>query len=492
MDSEFTIRVTGGSPPPLLAASTIKGGGGKNAALLQQQKRYNMRLRPSTPLGQFRQDVFALFDIPSCSTHLYHVSFLAGFPPTELDQNDKHTVHELGVRANESVIVKFTLYESAGIGSTTSTAKQSSSSAATVAADSPISNSNNGRQKRAAATAAVANFPELVAAQDAMLKAEQKKKSSTIKSFGNRVATKPSHSPNSKKNKKAKIEGTGYRLSDGKAFDGEVSKRKVSSKGQQSLFKSEDDIAGKLLSSIGGVGGGNIGMFLRKAMKGAVEKSYEESRAAVRVAAVNQGAFSFEKVKGGTVVEGEGIVLGTAKDHDEKIDGIENDADNHVLRRTMYMVSYSKGLEGRGRYEEQVEIISLDALKGLIEHVYNTRSEGESEGDSLDDKNSDGREMLRPLSIAHLSPRVFWSLVYHCSRAEQNQSSANATVETMLQSLIPHLDWSHLDRGGRKRNLSEKARENLRQEKDSALSTACENGIHAIEEIEETILETAM
>ena len=115
MDKEFTIRVTGGPPPPIPGAAKgkkKKGGGrrgGKNAALAQQQKRYNMRLTGTTPLDQFRKDVFALFNIPSSSTQHYQVSFLGGFPPKELDQGGKCTVHELGIRANESVIVKFTL-----------------------------------------------------------------------------------------------------------------------------------------------------------------------------------------------------------------------------------------------------------------------------------------------------------------------------------------------------------------------------------------------
>eukprot|EP00574_Skeletonema_japonicum_P004624 CAMPEP_0201723732 /NCGR_PEP_ID=MMETSP0593-20130828/7667_1 /ASSEMBLY_ACC=CAM_ASM_000672 /TAXON_ID=267983 /ORGANISM="Skeletonema japonicum, Strain CCMP2506" /LENGTH=480 /DNA_ID=CAMNT_0048214863 /DNA_START=6 /DNA_END=1448 /DNA_ORIENTATION=- len=263
------------------------------------------------------------------------------------------------------------------------------------------------------------------------------------------------------------------------------------------MFKSEDDIAGKLLSSMGGGGGGgNTGKFLRTAMKGAVEKSYEESRAAVRVSAVNLGAFSFERVKGGTVVDGKGVVLGTAKDHGQSASVADDNDDNEALGLTMYMVAYSKGLEGRGNYEEQVEIISRDALKGLIEHVYNTRSEGDEDEDDPDDKNSDGKEMLRPVSMAQLSPRVFWSLVYHYNKAEQNVSSANATVETMLQSTMPHLDWSHLDRGGRRRNLSEKARENLRQEKKQAVapdaSDTGEDGVKAIEEMEESILEAVM
>lgn len=521
MDKEFTIRVTGGPPPPIPGTKGKKkgggrggGGGGKNAALAQQQKRYNMRLTGATPLDQFRRDVFALFNIPSNSTHHYQVSFLGGFPPKEMDQGGKCTVYDLGIRANESVIVKFTLNNNASAGNTngsTTTAAAASStkqSATTTTSsakvhDSPSSSTTvSGRKKRAAATAAAASFPELIAAQDALMKKEQTKKSSTVKSFGGTnkriVATSSS---SSSPNKKTKIEGTGYRLSDGKAVEGAAASKKrkgSSNKQQQPMFKSEDDIAGKLLSSMGrgGGGGGNTGKFLRAAMKGAVEKSYEESRAAVRVAAVNLGAFSFEKVKGGTIVEGKGVVLGTAKDHGQSAANDNNNGDDEALGLTLYMVSYSKGLEGRGNYEEQVEIISRDALKGLIEHVYNTRSEGGEDQDDPDHKNSDGREMLRPVSMAQLSPRVFWSLVYHYNKAEQNVSSANATVETMLQSTMPHLDWSHLDRGGRKRNLSEKARENLRQEKQAAAPAAAsdigEDGVKAIEEMEESILEVAM
>jgi hypothetical protein len=56
--------------------------------------------------------------------------------------------------------------------------------------------------------------------------------------------------------------------------------------------KSEDDIANRLLSSLGGGGGGNVGKYLRSAMRSAVSKSYEASRAAVRVAAVDAGTNS--------------------------------------------------------------------------------------------------------------------------------------------------------------------------------------------------------
>jgi hypothetical protein len=66
-------------------------------------------------------------------------------------------------------------------------------------------------------------------------------------------------------------------------------------------------------------------------------------------------------------------------------------------------------------------------------------------------------------------------------------------VEDMLKSVMPQLDWSHLDRGGRKRVLSEKAKENLRQEKRVTSKTSTANndfdaGMRALEEIDEIVL----
>jgi len=221
-------------------------------------------------------------------------------------------------------------------------------------------------------------------------------------------------------------------------------------------------------------------------MRGAVAKSYEASRAAVRVAAVDAGEYALRRVGGGTVVDGGGVVLGTADDRHrdpprrgekrgDEGGGVaaRADDDDVVLGRTLFAVSYSKGMEGRGTYEEHVEIIGLAVLRSVLESVYNT--DPSSDDADLDDaksggggggENADGR--LRPVLIAQLSPRAFWSLVYHCSEgsAEDRRPTAATTtarpsVEDMLRSTLPQLDWSHLDRGGRMRAPSEKARENL-------------------------------
>jgi hypothetical protein len=150
------------------------------------------------------------------------------------------------------------------------------------------------------------------------------------------------------------------------------------------------------------------------------------------------------------------------------------------LDRNMYQISYGKGIEGRGRYTEQVEIIGRDVLKSTLKTVYTSTSSEDS---------TDGREMLRPAAMAQMSPRMFWSLVYHC----RNQSNI-AAVEDMLFAIMTELDWSHLKRGGRKRTLSEKAKENLRQEQlDStqnldAMNESNEDGVRALQELEDTLL----
>jgi len=496
-ENEFTIRVTGAAPPPLPTKGKKKAASKKNTASQQQQRRYNMRLRPSTSINQLRKDVYALFNIPTDHITSYQMSFLSGFPPKELEQTDKVTVHELGICPNESITIRFTLVDISGGSTAKQPTKVKQQQSEPVEEETAAVASSAGRQKRASAMAATASFKDVIAAQDAIMKNEKKKSpkrktttsSGNISGFGNAAAA----SKKSKQPKKVKMEGSGFRLSDGKSFAGSSRSKKQTSTGKQkgeAMFKSEDDVASKLLSSFGGSGsgGGNVSKYLRSAMKGAVTKSYEASRAAVRVTAVNAGEYSFEKVKGGSLVNG-GTVLGTANDADETSSTLDNG-----LGRTLYTVQYSKGMEGRGRYDEQVEIIGLVALKAVLNHVYDSSNgTGEEEDEVGGAGSQDGR--LRPVMIAQLSPRAFWSLVFHCTESAQ-ASTSPLSVEDMLRSTLPQLDWSHLERGGRKRVLSEKARENKRQTEstNSPYDATQNNGDQeamAIEQLAESALEAA-
>ncbi|EED95543.1 predicted protein [Thalassiosira pseudonana CCMP1335] len=489
-DEEFTIRITGAPPPPL--PTTVKSKRSKKSATTQssspsrQQQRYNLLLRPSTPLAQLTSDIYSLYSIPSTSRNQYTMALLSGFPPKELNREGKATVADLGVGRNESVIVRFALAandDGDAVGST----------------EPPT----RGRPKRATAEAATSSFKQVIQAQDAILRNEKKtsrkKATGSGGGFGNVNENKRIATIGGGPNKRAKMEGAGYRLSDGKSFPGSSRRKKTAlrttataKKRKGPLFDSKDDIASSLLyslnstSSTGNGKGANVNKFLRAAMKGAVMKSYEKSRAQVRVMAVENGEFEMVKGDGGNV-------LGETN----------HDGSSGELERNLYTVSYSKGIEGRGKYEEQVEIIGLDALKAVLQSVYNSRSSSGDDDDSEEEgENVDGREMLRPADMAQMSPRVFWSLVFQCTRTEEKKAAStqqqhHPSVEEMLQNIMPNLDWSHLERGGRKRNLSEKAKENLKQAKgytaseveDAKVSSQDrEAGVKALEEMEESIM----
>ncbi len=352
--------------------------------------------------------MFALFNIPTESTKIYQLSFLGGFPPKELQTQGKQTVQEMGIRHNDMLIVKFALSsddEKAKDGNASRGGNEKDSGSNNVEVSTPVlvSSTDAGRQKRATAIAATANFRDVIAAQDDILnninrpspiKEKQISGGANIAGFGKsgkRTAGKSSSSASIKRPKVMKMEGPGYRLSDGQTVAGSSPLKKPTKvgskhKGDQLIFNSEDDVANRLLSSLGGVGrGGKVSNYLRAAMRNAVEKSYEASRASVRVAAVNTGEFSFRKV--------DRVVDANHKSRNEGREMVSHD--DEMLQTTLHTVSYSKGIEGRGFYEEEVEIIGLTVLKSVLESVYNTDSSDGYDGENVFEGSNDGR--LRPV-----------------------------------------------------------------------------------------------
>jgi len=206
-------------------------------------------------------------------------------------------------------------------------------------------------------------------------------------------------------------------------------------------MKSNDDVSTTLLSSIQNKKSGNVANFLRAAMKNALGKTYEVSRAVVRNSAVASKNVSFTR-------------------HPSSLAMDENDTDQRDKKLSLgiYMVKYPKGVEGRGFYEDEVEIIGMDALKAVILAVYANRGQEEGNDEALDDgTNEGGREMLRPRNMALVSPRVFWSLWFY-------YREKCTSIEESLKLLHPELDWKFLQT--RSRELSEKAKDNLRQKRE--------------------------
>ena len=139
-----------------------------------------------------------------------------------------------------------------------------------------------------------------------------------------------------------------------------------------------------------------------------------------------------------------------------------------------------------------MEIIALEALRAVVAAVHADHSDDDDDLEAAGGGGSggSGREMLRPASMAQLSPRVFWSLAHHYP---------GKSTEDALRMILPNLDWSFLD--GRSRMLSEKARENLRQEKvargeiddeeDAGAGVNDGGGIEAIEAVEKAMEDMA-
>jgi hypothetical protein len=175
-------------------------------------------------------------------------------------------------------------------------------------------------------------------------------------------------------------------------------------------------------------------------MRNAVTHTYNASRALVRVAAVQANKYTITN---------------------------NNNNNNKILH-----ITYSKMTQGRGEYEEDVDYIPLDALQQVITAIH--MSDPES---------------LRPITLAQLSPRVFWSLLLHhqhqhhqgeesalslsSSGDGSNTTTTNYNIEQAYMTLLPNLPWTFLKK--RKLTLSDKAKENLRQQQQELDMTDTES-----------------
>ena len=191
------------------------------------------------------------------------------------------------------------------------------------------------------------------------------------------------------------------------------------------MFSNTEDVSFALLNALqGGGGGGNVGKVLRGAMRNAISRQYDSTRAVTRVSAVHAG----------------------------KYDIVELPSSSSLA------ITFDKGMEGRGTFHETVDAIPREALELVLKGIH-----------------ASDPESLRATMLAQLSPRVFWSLLKETSSSVSTTAEAAATgtgehtvgrsTDAALQELLPTLDWTFLRR--RKQTLSEKAQENLRQANSS-------------------------
>ena len=184
--------------------------------------------------------------------------------------------------------------------------------------------------------------------------------------------------------------------------DGPSRKRARGGKGIE--LKSEGDISECLLQAVGGGGKGVADRFFRKAMKLAVDKQYDQSRADARVRAALGGWYTAEaSAMQRRLGDGESVSL---------------------------KISFSKGDGAKSRLEETVDRIPREQVAAVVGMIA---------------RDPESREMLKPHNFAGCSPRMFWSLVEYWG----------GDVPRALRLAAPGVDWGFVDT--RDRKPSEKA-----------------------------------
>lgn len=192
----------------------------------------------------------------------------------------------------------------------------------------------------------------------------------------------------------------------------------------------EGDICEHLIQAVSGQKG-TRSKILRKVFRDAVSLQYNSTKAISRLNAVYSGQYRLQ-----------------GEDH---VFTLQNPSQNSLPIATKLHVTFHRGAGARGTFEETVDLIPPEMLISLIKlPVIETLQAKEDDDDYTD------REILKPINLAKSSPRIFWSLVFH---------HGPNMIHTIQQILREHVhpdmtfDWL-LDR---KRELSEKAKENLAQ-----------------------------
>ena len=165
-----------------------------------------------------------------------------------------------------------------------------------------------------------------------------------------------------------------------------------------------------MASSEGGVGidlasaaageSGTRGKFFRKALKGAVEGRYEDTKAEDRVSACQSGKFE--------IAVSETTLSGNA---------------------SKLKVTFAKGHGSRGNHEDVVDALSREETVAAVRQAV-------SDGDA---------DMLRPENCSRASQRVFWSLVRH---------SNGKFIPEALAELVPEVGWAALFAQRRRRGCT--------------------------------------
>jgi hypothetical protein len=196
------------------------------------------------------------------------------------------------------------------------------------------------------------------------------------------------------------------------------------------IATSEADICEHLIQAVGGQKG-TRGKILRKVFRDAVSHQYNATKAIARLNAVYGGLYRMQGVDHGLT--------------------LNSSSNNSLPIASKLHVTFHRGAGSRGTHEETVDLIPTELLVALIKLPVEQSQAGNENEDGFAD-----REILKPINLAKASPRIFWSLVFH-----YGPNMIHNIQQILREHVHPdmNLDWL-LDR---KRELSEKAKENLAQ-----------------------------
>mmetsp|Transcript_14211 Transcript_14211/g.39382 ORF Transcript_14211/g.39382 Transcript_14211/m.39382 type:complete len:680 (-) Transcript_14211:565-2604(-) len=401
--------------------------------------------------------------------HISAISIKVGFPPQDLTRLPDRTLQACGIRNQDRITVivsddnsKKNNKKKASSKSTKTTTKaspkknketQKRAAATSTTEDDDDDNYNHDepqstttttnnnsstlssppaskRSRRAAAQKATDSFAAVIRAQDKMMRETASPKKKTRSGSAPRINGNNSKTTQPQPRFKAAAT-TGRRLEDGAtvvtAAAARAAARKRKQQEQQSHVEAPADHSRALVDTL--ESRSKAGRLMRNKWRQAVDNQYRQNTAVSRLAAIPH-AVTFELLDDGRKLQ----------------------------------ATFAKGVQGRGNHQETIDYIPRDLLKETMGVLYQTELED-----------------LRPENMA-LSPRILWNLVYHHQQQQQREReqpeqergnrNSNGSVEEALVALQPSLDWSFLRT--RKKELSAKAKENLRQaqEKDAQKSSS--------------------
>ena len=427
----FTLNLEGEVPPEL----TKKGEPSKKKSRVRPSSiKRSMKKEPTEKISKLRGEILSLFLVPY-PDHDKYVVKLVKDEHNAFVLDGETALGDLGLNRHENLTVVISFIEKSN------------------RAVAPSS-----RPRRQAAEDAKAKIP-------LALKNDEKRRRAERRANKERAERREDNKNKRSRNDESSFSGMGVRLNDGKKFGRRVTpggrapkvrfafpgigrdlseSTPVLPEGRSVIVRvNNTGIVETLLSAIMAKNNPEY-EGLNELWKQQQEKERNERKAMSRLVAVSTGNYEIKVLKSGSKV-GDGYLLGGRTDASEE----DLYGRCHGGRKSFIEVDFGNKIEGKVKQTEMVELLSDSCVKFLVEFGHIIKSDSE-----------DNDLILCPLDVA-ATPSFFWSLVHHCTKSP---GSVLTSVEYMLRSMQPNLDWSHLDRGGRSGRLSKKAKENHRQE----------------------------